>query len=219
MRYTEFLSKLHEGVAPHAYLEIGVRDGNSLRLSTCRSIGIDPRFNIIHEIRCDVRLFRMTSDDFFAQHDVREFTDGADIDLAFIDGLHLAEYAFRDLLNALRAVRHGGLIVLDDVVPASMEITTRDQLPGAWTGDVYKVPILLREWDADMVTVDTSPSGLCVLRCDRSLIEPLEAKTKELQETLIGSRYVCSTREGLVDRLAVIQPAEALARLGLAAVA
>lgn len=216
MKYTDLLGHLHRGLQPEVYLEIGVRDGNSLRLADSLSIGIDPRFNIVHEVRCDVRLYRMTSDDFFHNEDVFTITGGRRVDLAFIDGLHLAEYAFRDVLNTLSVIRFGGLIVLDDVVPSSMDIATREQLPGAWTGDVYKVALLLQELGVPLITVDTAPSGLCLMPCDDdALAERLNASSTTHEEALIGDRYTIATREELVDRLQLVDPEEALTRLGI----
>ena len=42
MEYLEFLKGLHEAVRPRAYLEIGLRHGDSLALADCPSLGVDP---------------------------------------------------------------------------------------------------------------------------------------------------------------------------------
>ena len=62
---------------PRNYLEIGVNDGRSLRLSRVPSVAIDPAFRITEPLRCDLYLVRETSDAFFARRSyedlVKEF--------------------------------------------------------------------------------------------------------------------------------------------------
>src|SRR5680860_1467966 len=94
-----FLSALHQHLQPRTYLEIGVSDGRSLALSRVPSIGVDPAFKVTAPIACDVRLVRATSDEFFDSSDPAAHFGGTPIDLAFIDGLHLAEFAYRDFMN------------------------------------------------------------------------------------------------------------------------
>jgi hypothetical protein len=60
--YLPFLTRVHELLRPDHYLEIGVRDGTSLALASCRSLGIDPDFNVTAALDTDVRLVRTTSD-------------------------------------------------------------------------------------------------------------------------------------------------------------
>jgi len=96
----QFLRALHRKLAPRTYLEIGVSDGRSLTLSRARSIGVDPAFKVTAPVCCDLELVRATSDEFFAERPT--LFDGAVVDLAFIDGLHVAEFAFRDFINVER---------------------------------------------------------------------------------------------------------------------
>ena len=42
MEYLDFLARLHAAVRPGAYLEIGVRHGDSLALAECPALGVDP---------------------------------------------------------------------------------------------------------------------------------------------------------------------------------
>src|SRR6185295_13014640 len=113
----QILATIHERLGPHHYLEIGTRDGASLALSRTRSVAIDPAFAVKHEIRCDVALYKQTSDEFFARPDPMEhFGSDGRIDLAFIDGMHLFEFALRDFMNVEQHATATSVIVFDDML-------------------------------------------------------------------------------------------------------
>src|SRR5688500_18371922 len=101
MWYKEFLPKVFDTIAPTTYLEIGFRRGSSLSLPRARTkIAIDPGFGpetLDFEVG-NCRFFRMPSDDFFKNENPLEIF-GAPMDCAFIDGLHLFEFALRDLIG------------------------------------------------------------------------------------------------------------------------
>lgn len=159
----EFLASLHQKLNPKVYLEIGVQYGPSLALAEkCDlAIGIDPLplIDMSANRRPNQQIAPMTSDDFFKQ-----YWGAPPIDLAFIDGMHLVEYALRDWLNVQKLMRPGGIIVFDDVLPYNAEIATRTQPPGDWTGDVWKLfYILMQEYSEEPLLVDTTPTGTMVL--------------------------------------------------------
>jgi hypothetical protein len=92
------------------------------------------------------------------------------VDLAFIDGMHLSEYAFRDFINTERFTHAGTVLVIDDMLPRNVPEAARDRagagrLGAAWTGDVYKVTDTLRSLRPDLVCVevDTDPTGTVVV--------------------------------------------------------
>lgn len=165
MHYYAFLAELHRRLAPRAYLEIGIREGGSLAQSRCRSVGIDPAFSITYELDGDVALFRTTSDEYFARPDPLAPTGGTPFDLAFIDGLHLFEYALRDFINAERHSSERGLIIFDDVLPRSVDEAARQRHTLGWTGDVYGVLEVLALYRPDLVVVPvgTLPTGLLIV--------------------------------------------------------
>lgn len=119
-----------------AYLEIGCRhDECFAEIHAARKVGVDPEWGGTH---------RMTSDEFFAKHQDR-------FDVAFIDGLHLAEQVRRDLANTLRCLRGGGVAVLHDCLPDNAwhadPQRARDLIAagdtglhdiGEWCGDVWR---------------------------------------------------------------------------------
>ena len=181
MKRHEFLRELHKVTANRTYLEIGVNDGRSLTLSRVPSIAIDPAFKVVTEIRCDVHLAKATSDAFFARknpmahlrsgrHPLRNlarrrgllgYWRRTTIDLAFIDGMHLMEYALRDFINIEKHSDWASVIVFDDMLPRSVDEAARDRHTNAWTGDVYKLVEILNRYRPDLVTVlvDTQPTG------------------------------------------------------------
>jgi hypothetical protein len=165
MDYLPFLRSAHRMLAPRAYLEIGVQTGRSLALSSCRSVGIDPFFEITAEIDGDVALFRTTSDEYFAREDPLAATSGEPFDLAFVDGLHLFEFAFRDFINVERHSRPKSVMIVDDVLPRTVDEAARARHSYQWAGDVYPMLAVLAKYRPDLIVlpVSTTPTGMMVV--------------------------------------------------------
>jgi hypothetical protein len=165
MRYLNFLRGLHDELQPSTYLEIGIRNGGSLALSRCRSVGIDPAYNLTAEIDGDVALFRTISDEYFSRPDPLAPFGGRPIELAFIDGLHLFEFALRDFIYVERHAAIGGVAIFDDIFPRTVDEAARDRHTVSWTGDVFKVLQVLERRRPDLVCVrvGTQPTGLFVV--------------------------------------------------------
>ncbi|WP_370616439.1 class I SAM-dependent methyltransferase [Mumia sp. Pv 4-285] len=161
----DLLAGLHERLQPRTYLEVGVRNGESLALSSTRSIGVDPAYSVDREIEADVQLVRATSDDFFAREDPLAHFAGVPVDLAFIDGMHLSEFALRDFLNTEPHLARTGVVVFDDMLPRNSLEAARVRRTAQWAGDVYKVAEVLRRRRPDLVVllVNTSPTGTVVV--------------------------------------------------------
>ena len=161
----EFLEKLHTALQPRGYVEIGVQAGGSLALAKCDSVGIDPVYQVQVPLERYHRLRVNTSDDYFNMgvdngHDLPNY-----VDLAFIDGMHLVEYAIRDFMNIEKYAHKDTVVVFDDVLPYNAAIATRAQPPGDWTGDVWKVIECIRNARPKLKTVlvDTHPTGAFVV--------------------------------------------------------
>ena len=165
MRYLSFLSAVHDLVRPERYLEIGVRNGDSLALSRCPSVGIDPTYKITAELDAPVSLFRTTSDEFFSRPERSQVAEPDRFDLAFIDGMHLFEFALRDFINAERNSRRSSVIVFDDMLPRTVDEAARQRHTNAWTGDVFHILTVLGEYrpEVSTVLVDTEPTGLLLV--------------------------------------------------------
>ena len=162
----DFLREVHRAYRPRSYLEIGVNLGRSLAISRTRTIAVDPAFKVTAEIECDLQLVRATSDDFFGREDgLAHFPDRV-VDLAFIDGLHLFEWALRDFANVERHAHWTSVIVFDDVLPRSVGEASRDRAGRkAWAGDVYKVAEALARHRPDLLVLplDVEPTGVLVV--------------------------------------------------------
>ena len=152
---------LHRVFRPRTYTEIGVSKGGSLARSRAKSIGVDPAFAITAELNCHIRLFRETSDDFFARPDAFAHFDGAPVDFAYIDGMHLSEFALRDFKNIEKRMARTGLVALDDMLPRNALEAARDRRTGPWTGDVYKLHRVLETYrpDLTLIPVNVHPTG------------------------------------------------------------
>jgi predicted O-methyltransferase YrrM len=181
-----FLAQLHELLEPRTYLEIGVNFGKSLALSRTRSIGVDPAFRVEVELHCDLHLVREGSDEFFARPDAVEHFQGVPIDLAFIDGMHLSEFALRDFMNLEKLMSPSGVILIDDVMPRNALEAARDRKTAVWTGDVYKVVDILREQRPDLtvIPVNTSATGT-------ALVLGMDPTSTVLEENYEANLKVC----------------------------
>ena len=159
------LRELHGLLTPRTYLEIGVNTGASLALSRAKSIAIDPEFAIHHGLHCDLDLVKAKSDNYFQRPDALAHFEGTPIDLAFIDGMHLSEFAFRDFVNVERHLAPTGIAVLDDVLPRNALEAARIRRTGPWAGDVYKAPEVIARHRPDLLVllVNTSPTGTAVI--------------------------------------------------------
>jgi hypothetical protein len=169
--YLDFLARLHEVLEPPTYFEIGIRHGDSLALARSRSVGVDPSYDIRTELYPDTVLYRQTSDEYFDHPDPLQPFGGQPIALAFIDGMHLIEFALRDFINVERHSEWTSVVVVDDVLPRSVEEAARRRQTRDWTGDVYKLLSVLERERPDLicVRVATEPTGvLLVLGLDPS---------------------------------------------------
>lgn len=166
--YLEHLAMIHGWLRPRAYVEIGVASGNSIGLAgpATRAIGVDPAPEIGWPLPPNTTVFSQTSDDFFATHDLRGLLGGLPVDLAFIDGMHLFEFALRDFINLEKYCDPGATILFDDCCPFDRRSAERERTTQFWTGDVWRIIPALRKYRPELRirTIATAPSGLCVLR-------------------------------------------------------
>jgi hypothetical protein len=114
---------------------------------------------------------------------LREF-GGLPVDLVFIDGCHLFEFALRDFANAARFCTSRSRIVLHDTLPRSAVMAQRTRQTRAWTGDVWKVVPCLRKYAPylEITTVDVPPTGLTVI----GNINPLDTTLREHYDRLVA---------------------------------
>ena len=159
------------------YLEIGVRQGDCFDKVICkRKVGVDPVG--------DKATHKMISDKFFIQNDKL-------FDIIFIDGLHLAEQVYRDIINSLKVLNKGGTIVVHDINPPNEGAQRREKLQNCWTGDCWKTWIRLREerGNLNMKVFDIDVTGCGVIKKGEQ--EKLVRKEPLVYECFEKNRYQC----------------------------
>jgi len=151
MLRTDVINYLIRQYEYESYLEIGVDNGHNFKHIECeKKHGVDPNKP------CE---FKMTSDEFFS-------TTNKNYDLIFIDGLHQAKQASRDLDNALKRLNPGGVVVMHDCNPRNKheQQVPREKGQRIWTGDVWKAFVIARQRDnLEMYVVDCN-NGIGVVR-------------------------------------------------------
>lgn len=164
----KLLGGLHSIMRPKTYLEIGVRYGDSLSLAgdTTFALGVDPEPQLKLDLSRRTWISRRTSDAFFARYGRLAGLSPWKVELALIDGMHLAEYVIRDFINVERAMHRHGVVVIDDTNPQSEAWTVREQVPGKWTGDVWKALAIICRYrpELEIATFDVHPAGLTIIR-------------------------------------------------------
>ncbi len=181
LSYLTCLKQVHAAVQPNLYFEIGIDTGNSLSLAKCPSVGVDPAFMLSATLDQPTRIFRQTSDDFFADATRCKQVVGDGIDLAFIDGMHLAEFVLRDFIETEKWMQPGGVILFDDVLPEQMEMLERQRRFAAWTGDVYKIVPVLRKYRPDL-TVSVFETFIGPYRKGLAMITGADPENRVLEQ-------------------------------------
>ena len=173
----EVLALIHQVVKPKFYFEIGVQHGYSLALAKCPALGVDPAPVLKVGLPATSEVVSLSSDDFFALGLEESFPSP---ELAFVDGMHLAEYAARDLLNIVRWANKPLVIVIDDVFPNHDAQGRRIRSTRHWAGDVWKVVKLLEDANQEirMLFIDAFPTGLCFVYIDPANVNSLKEKFK-----------------------------------------
>ena len=167
-RYLNFMNWLHSEMLFDWYMEIGCQKGDSFAPVRSKTIAVDPFFRAEIDIigkKPALHVFQATSDAFFEagflqRNDIR-------LSVSFLDGMHLFEYLLRDFMNTETASDPKGVIMMHDLVPFDLAMTTRDlsAIRGNWTGDVWKLLPILQRWrpDLTLTMLNLRPTGLlCV---------------------------------------------------------
>ena len=166
--YLVILARILDSAKPRTYVEIGVEQGNSLRLAKppTLAIGIDPEPRLTSPLAENHKVFAETSDAFFAAHDPRAELGGLPIDLAFIDGMHQFEFALRDFANLERYSTPDSTILIHDCYPLDRETAEREQHRTFWSGDIWRLIVLLKKYRPDLAvhTIGAAPTGLALVR-------------------------------------------------------
>lgn len=142
------------------YLEIGVRNpaDNFDRIQADFKVSVDPGL----EVSLNQATFPLTSDDFFAGLRSGKLKLAHErFDVILIDGLHLAEQAYRDYLHAMELLSPDGFLVMHDCNPPTVfhaRENYHEEGPagGFWNGTTWKAFQRIRgETERKTVVVDT----------------------------------------------------------------
>lgn len=134
MNRIKIINTLIEKNGYKTYLEIGVNteaqpgySHNSINVEIKH--GVDPNVDTT---------YKMTSDEFFENHINTKY------DIVFVDGLHIFEQAYRDIVNSLKWLNDNGTIVVHDCNPTKEITQRRERASSVWHGDVWKAILKLR---------------------------------------------------------------------------
>lgn len=173
MTRSQIINALIQKYGYKSYLEIGVNtpkqpgyNWESVAVDVKHGVDPNPATKATHV---------MTSDDFFAK------AVSTSYDIVFVDGLHLFEQAYRDIVNSLKHLSENGTIVVHDCNPILEKTQVREHTSGAWHGDVWKAILKLRmeEPGLSIITVDTDEGCAVIRRGSQELFKPSEAKLPE----------------------------------------
>jgi hypothetical protein len=163
------LSAAHHQFKPQRYIEIGVCKGVSFSLAhaDCVAIGIDPEPQLdLHCLPAKHRVFSETSDAYFAQGRVTKDLAAPTFDMAFLDGMHLFEYALRDFINLEKVAHANSIVFIHDLYPLNAMTASRERFADFWSGDVWKLALCLQAYrpDLDYTLLPCPPTGLGLVK-------------------------------------------------------
>jgi len=166
--YFRVLARIHAHLQPATYVEIGIDQGRSFEIVSpgTLTLGIDPNPRLHKPPGPLQRVFAQTSDDFFAGNDVRAELGGRPIDLAFIDGMHQFEFAFRDFINIEKYCTRDSTVLIHDVYPIDAISAARERASSFWSGDIWRLILILKKYRPDLAvnTIAARPTGLAMVQ-------------------------------------------------------
>lgn len=165
MTRTEIINSFIDKHKYENYLEIGVNTPsqpgyNWVGVRVKNKHGVDPNVDTT---------YKMTSDEFFEKHINQKY------DIVFVDGLHIFEQVYRDIINSLKWLNDNGTIVVHDCNPVTEITQRRERASDAWHGDVWKSIVKLRMERIDLTihTVDTD-EGCAIIRKGSQTLLPVD---------------------------------------------
>lgn len=165
------------------YLEIGVQTGRTFEaVDLPIKVGVDPDPASKATIYCG-------SDQYFELID-----ENKKFDIIYVDGLHEAHQAYRDIENAVKHLSENGIIIVDDIAPKRHAHQTPRPTALHWTGDVW------RSWFKaihtfgdrfDMFTVDIAfGQGVMIPKSNTKITAPIINRSVPALKDLNWDYYV-----------------------------
>jgi predicted O-methyltransferase YrrM len=138
--HRDLLEGILRTLRPDNYLEIGAAFGGTLQMAAnfCNVVvGVDIKDRINVHLSPDVRVYFMSSDQYFNTN--LGLSERMRFDFIYIDGDHSFPQAAQDFFNSLHVLNPGGVIALHDSVPPDAKHADLDLC-----GEVYKLVKELR---------------------------------------------------------------------------
>lgn len=207
--HEEVLSLSHAILRPETYLEIGVYKGRSLGLTLpgTFALGVDPDPRMHYPVSRRARVVKASSDSFF--HALRGNGSRLDrVDLAFIDGMHLFEYALRDFRNVESLSRRTSVIIIDDCLPKGAREAQRTRETEVWSGDVWRLLVALYRYrpDLELTLVGSREGGLCIVTNPDPSSRVLFEEEDEILQTIGAMPFPGADSLGWeLDRLSTLE--------------
>jgi tetratricopeptide (TPR) repeat protein len=178
--YIQALAAIHKHLKPLRYIEIGVCKGISFSLAHSDSIaiGVDPKPQMdLSLLPKKHTVISETSDDYFASGRIEKDLGGQSFDMAFLDGMHLFEYALRDFIHLEKYSHSDSIVFIHDLYPLNKNTAERERFADFWSGDVWKLALCLKEYRPDLTysLLPCPPTGLGV-------VTGLDAESTVLQD-------------------------------------
>ncbi len=184
--YLNVIAAIHAHLKPRTYLEIGVANGATLELAdpATLALGVDPEPQPRNPPGPNARIYALTSDEFFAQIDVAKKLGGLPVDLAFVDGMHLFEFALRDFIAIERLCTRASTVLVHDTYPLNRATAARERTTHFWSGDIWRLVLVLKKYRPDLAihTIAAMPTGLTVIRN----LDPGSRILEERQDAIVA---------------------------------
>lgn len=189
MTRTELIDAIIRKNKYQTYLEIGVNTRaqpgwNFGYTKIALKHGVDPAVDTT---------FRMTSDEFFEKHVCMKY------DIIFIDGLHIFEQVYRDIINSLEWLSENGTIVVHDCNPVEEITQRRERASNVWHGDVWKAILKLRveNPEVSIYTVDTD-EGCSIIKKQKS-----ELFKVEINDNIYNYDFFDKNRKDILNLISI----------------
>ncbi|MCK5855753.1 MAG: class I SAM-dependent methyltransferase [Cocleimonas sp.] len=194
MDYIQALGAIHKALQPESYIEIGVCKGVSFALadSDIIAIGVDPEPQLdLDTLPEKHSVISDTSDNYFSSGRIQEDLNGGSFDMAFLDGMHLFEYALRDFMNLERYASPDSIVFIHDLYPLNAETAARERFADFWSGDVWKLALCLQEYRPDLnySLLPCPPTGLGVVTGLNASSTVLQDNYNEILEKYMKMPY------------------------------
>ncbi len=161
MTRTEIIQLLIDKYDLKLYLEIGVFDGANFNKIRCDlKHSVDPNYPAT---------FEMASDEFFFDNPSVVLYD-----IIFIDGLHTAKQAYKDIKSSYSCMTLRGFIVVHDCNPATKWHTRPESEYNRgeeWNGTTYRGFIKFKEEHPELTCFTVNADYGCGIITDRPILK------------------------------------------------